>query len=475
MTHPGLLRSSNEDVLEAGTILKPDSGGNHTKIHYVIACDGMGGMKAGETASHITCNSVVSYLQSLPFWPGVEEDVCHVLQDAVMAAHQSILLLSDADFDKSGMGSTLALLLIHNKSAYVLWIGDSRIYLLSKRNEIVGLKQEGLDLLTKDHSINWNLVESGVLTLDQIRNAPGGHVLTQSIGSQSHPVSETRILKLIDGDRFLICTDGVNLHIDTKEMYQILQGYADKNTAIQKMQDVILFKGAKDNFSIGIVDVMDVQVKEPVLTKSTKSTISTKKTKNHQGLIYILLLLIIPIIIYGIIKSFPISFFTGNEDLYTEKSENQSNIQSSQDLTISIRNVQSEYKKLDSLNENIKKISGITNLDSMVLHNEGTKGHPATEQKNTSISTNLNDYSFKKKEYLELYKKINDHYQQYIKEHPKPGIPEYTYMINLELLMGEVEYNQTNNDYKNAVKIDNQIKYLSGKFSDLKSKLSNPQ
>ena len=40
MTHPGLLRSSNEDVLEAGTILKPDSGGNPTKIHYVIACDG---------------------------------------------------------------------------------------------------------------------------------------------------------------------------------------------------------------------------------------------------------------------------------------------------------------------------------------------------------------------------------------------------------------------------------------------------
>jgi hypothetical protein len=130
---------------------------------------------------------------------------------------------------------------------------------------------------------------------------------------------------------------------------------------------------------------------------------------------------------------------------------------------------------LDSLNENIKQMSGITNLDSMVLLNKDTKDYPATEQKNTSISTKLNDYSFKKKEYLELYKKINDHYQQYIKEHPKPGIPEYTYMINLELLMGEVEYNQTNNDYKNAVKIDNQIKYLSGKFSDLKSKLSNPQ
>ena len=74
-----------------------------------------------------------------------------------------------------------------------------------------------------------------------------------------------------------------------------------------------------------------------------------------------------------------------------------------------------------------------------------------------------------------MYKKIKEHYQQYIKSHPKPDIPQQSYLINLELLMGEVENNKNNNDFKNLKNINWQIQYLTKKFTDLQSKLSNLQ
>lgn len=473
MTHPGLIRSSNEDVLEAGTILKQDSGGIQTKIHYIITCDGMGGMKAGGTASQTTCQTVVNYLQSIPFWPGLEEDVVKILEEAVLAAHQSLTLLSDIDFDKSGMGSTLAILLIHKKRAYAHWIGDSRIYLLSKRNEVIGFKQEGLDLLTKDHSINWNLAESGILTLDQIRNAPGGHVLTQSIGNQSIPVPETKILDVINGDRFLVCTDGVNLHLDTKEIYNILNGYTDQKTVIQKMQDIILFKGAKDNFSIGIVDIVDVQWKEPVLTKPAASK---KRRKGIYSVLYLLpVILGIGFMVWKTNNnkfSLPASEDMVSESKYPTYTSDSDLIQK---IITADGNVKTAYQELDSANFSFKKNHTLLNADTS-SHIVQADSKPVSESSQTKEATSLDsEYFYKIKEYDDLYKKIKEHYQQYIKSHPKPDIPQQSYLINLELLMGEVENNKNNNDFKNLKNINWQIQYLTKKFTDLQSKLSNLQ
>ncbi|MBK8348512.1 MAG: serine/threonine-protein phosphatase [Saprospiraceae bacterium] len=264
-SHQGLVRGSNEDIIEAFVLSKMDTTGAVLRVQGMLVCDGMGGMKAGETASKLASISVMDYIKAMPFWPSLESDINQQLSEAIISAHQNITMLSEYDFDKNGMGTTIVLLLMVKNQAHILWSGDSRAYLLTSRTIDLCINTAGIHLLTRDHSVSWDMVAKGILTVDQAKNHPQSHALTQSLGGIQPPKPDYVSLTVEDGDRFMLCTDGVYLHMDSVEIKTCLKDHNDLELAAKAMTNLILERGAKDNFSIGILDVVKVQFAEPML------------------------------------------------------------------------------------------------------------------------------------------------------------------------------------------------------------------
>ncbi|MBK9742668.1 MAG: hypothetical protein IPO94_06745 [Saprospiraceae bacterium] len=99
-SHQGLVRGSNEDIIEAFVLSKMDTTGVVLRVQGMLVCDGMGGMKAAETASKLATLSVLDYIKAMPFWPSLESDINQQLSDAIISAHQNITMLSEYDYDK---------------------------------------------------------------------------------------------------------------------------------------------------------------------------------------------------------------------------------------------------------------------------------------------------------------------------------------------------------------------------------------
>ena len=254
-THPGKLRTINEDVIESGHFILPNHIGETCSLHYMGICDGMGGAKAGETASRLAIITAFDYLKAMPFWPRLASDVREELIKGIIAAHENIVMLSGFDYEKDGMATTIVLLVTDGDNTHVAWCGDSRAYLLS--SAYTGLNKYGTEdlvLLTKDHSVIWQNVENGLLTPDQAKNHPAGQELTQSLGTNTYPQPEAITVTVNPGDRYLLCSDGLTLHLNMSDIRKIIREEPDPEVAIERLSDEIMIKGAKDNFSIGILD-----------------------------------------------------------------------------------------------------------------------------------------------------------------------------------------------------------------------------
>src|SRR5262249_14731428 len=143
---------------------------------YAVA-DGLGGHPGGGTASHVVVESVAAALRARP-------DVTHdQAKRRLLAAFESAANEIDERVRKNptlrGMASTLTAVLVREGKATIAHVGDSRAYLLRERR---------IEQLTRDHSLAFELYESGAIERDQIASHYGQHILTRAIGSKTEPL-----------------------------------------------------------------------------------------------------------------------------------------------------------------------------------------------------------------------------------------------------------------------------------------------
>jgi protein phosphatase len=469
-THPGLVRSTNEDIIEAGTIDKVDTAGSPLRLQYMIVCDGMGGMKAGETASKLAALTVIDYIKSMPFWPTLDDDISEQIKNSVSAAHQNIKMLSNYDFEKSGMGTTLVLLIIIKSKAYIIWSGDSRAYLITNRTNISsGIYQNGIHLLTRDHASAWANIASGILTLDQARNHPQANMLTQSIGGSKPPNPEIEILDIYDGDRFMLCTDGVNLHLDSQQITSCMQSNNAPEMVIEKMVAIILSKGAKDNLTIGILDCVDVQYDKPILT--------TVKPKINNGN-FLWLWWFIPLTLIGVLYYFWKPIFRLQETMVIAKKSIQNEIIIDTTTTL-LRHRMIETK--NKLNIALQQNDSI--VKAMIFKAPMTISIDSLQQFQSSTITSISSKDQKKLpikshkskaiEYDAIYYNVKRKWEEIKSTSSEPDMRTQSFLINLELLMDEVKSNKHNNDYTNITKTNWQLEFLNNKFEMIKNRYYN--
>ena len=180
----------------------------------LLVADGIGGATAGEVASELAIKSVVEYLLSSMHWLSYpsEQEIERFIEDLKEAACFShFMVRSDAQKQpaRRGMGSTLTVAYINWPMMYVLHIGDSRCYLL---------RDSDLRLLTKDQTFAQQLYDEGILSQEQFEQSSYHNVLVSAIGAQGEPDALVYQQKLQYGDRVLLCSDGVNVHLDDQKI-----------------------------------------------------------------------------------------------------------------------------------------------------------------------------------------------------------------------------------------------------------------
>lgn len=227
-THAGTVRTENQDAL----VCRSDIG------VYVIA-DGAGGHDCGRQAADM----IIGALASLPRLPPAGR--LSEVRRRLIETHRTLLSYgASAWVPRSGslVASTVAVLLLDARHFVCLWVGDSRVYLW----------REGVLLqLTHDHSLVQEMVDAGTLLPMEAYGHPNANVITRAVGAGAEELQiEKRTGELHPGDRFLLCSDGLNRTMRDDEIRHVLGGTGD---LAAEMLQIALDRRARDNVSIIVI------------------------------------------------------------------------------------------------------------------------------------------------------------------------------------------------------------------------------
>lgn len=254
-TDIGIERANNEDAFSFCSDLSKANWDVSTSNGYIrigkygsisIIADGMGGANAGELASSIAIESLKRDLSFslLPEVTDSDRAIKNYLSKIILNANNAILKHIKSDPDTVGMGTTIVLIWILNKKAYIAWCGDSRCYVFNPKH--------GLTCLSKDHSYVQELIDKGEITVKQSFNHPDSNVITRCLGDYDASAKpEILVYEIHKHDHFLLCSDGLcgycNDRIIEKTFYK---EYLDVEKCCNAMIDLALEAGGQDNISV---------------------------------------------------------------------------------------------------------------------------------------------------------------------------------------------------------------------------------
>lgn len=208
-------------------------------------CDGMGGAKAGGLASQLSNKAFVSYVYAkLTSRVSRALDFRQILLDACAEANGVAYDYSQFDEAYNGMGTTIVGGVIKNNgNGYIINVGDSRAYYISRRNDAI-------EQVTRDHSLVEELVEYGAITKEQARRHPQRNVITRALGSEATVEADYYEVNLQSGDILLLCSDGLSNLISELEMLDYAKEYPEPELLCRALMSKALMRGAPDNVTV---------------------------------------------------------------------------------------------------------------------------------------------------------------------------------------------------------------------------------
>ena len=239
-TDKGCVREINED---SGRMVRPaDPQLLAEKGTLVVVADGMGGHSAGEVASQMAADIVSRVYYEASAEPGA------ALRRAVEEANRRINEAAAADAAKHGMGTTCTAFALCGGRGYAAHVGDSRLYML---------REGQLYQLSEDHSAVNEMVKMGIITKEQARTHEDKNVILRALGTT--PDVEVSVLEpfaLREGDRYLLCSDGLHDLVLEHEIASILSESADIHAAGERLIALAKERGGHDNITVGILAIM---------------------------------------------------------------------------------------------------------------------------------------------------------------------------------------------------------------------------
>ncbi len=231
---PGRVRKHNEDSVAI-----------NADLGCVVLADGMGGYLAGEVASQITTEKIMAEITLRLDGFNLREQehqAANWLQQAIINANRAILDCAAGNSDYSGMGTTVVSAIFLEDKVFIAHVGDSRLY---------RWRNQTLEALTSDHSVLQQMLDNGLYTPEEARNAPNKNLVTRALGLNGQIESTVSEHTILNQDLYLLCSDGLNDMLDDAEISAVLASHEDNieeaaSALIQAAND----KGGFDNISV---------------------------------------------------------------------------------------------------------------------------------------------------------------------------------------------------------------------------------
>lgn len=246
-SHAGRVRPLNEDAV-----------GADPNIGLFVLADGLGGYNAGEIASTMAVSSLLSCL-------GAELELAHrsrdgsfdparALKDALVNRNDEIFRAALHSSMYEGMATTAVVAWFLGGRLWVAHAGDSRLY---------RYRAGRLEQVTRDHSFSQELLDAGMVTLDEARALPAKNLVTRAVGASPSLEPEVHEHELEPGDIILLCSDGLTEMISDENIGALMRAdEGDIAQAARKLVESANQAGGRDNCSVILIRVDGIPIQE---------------------------------------------------------------------------------------------------------------------------------------------------------------------------------------------------------------------
>lgn len=258
-THVGMRRDENEDravVVIGGTgeALDPS---DHDGVlgprripaegSVLLVADGMGGRSGGATASKIAIDAVRRTLERQEVGETSPNLFVKSLHGALLNANRDVLWEAQGEASLTGMGTTATLAGVLGDRVHVAQVGDSRAYLI---------REGAIVRLTRDQSLVQDLIDSGILD-ESDAGSVNDNLLLQAVGTQPElrPIHTYHSLR--EGDRLLLCSDGLTQMVGDGELASIAADERDPSLLAERLIDLANERGGPDNTTVVVADLIE--------------------------------------------------------------------------------------------------------------------------------------------------------------------------------------------------------------------------
>ncbi len=204
-----------------------------------LVADGMGGHKAGGTASRCAVETILARVGESPE-SGCEE----IFTDAIRYANAVIEKQAGEDDRLSGMGTTVVAACVEENQLVAANVGDSRLYVIG----------DGIEQVTEDHSLVWEMVKKGGINREEARNHPNKNIITRAVGLERRLAVDCFRRPLKPGNIVLLCSDGLTDMLEDEEIYRILTREKDVRDGAEALVAAANDHGGRDNIAVVVVD-----------------------------------------------------------------------------------------------------------------------------------------------------------------------------------------------------------------------------
>ena len=238
LTDRGRRRQTNEDAVKV-----------LAECNFFMLADGVGGNKSGEVASNSALDALEKFINHNPLeWLEGQDEIFRYFRSAVNYVNQFIIKLSEVKQEYNGMATTLSFVYINDGTMYIANIGDSRVYLIHK-----GMIQQ----ITDDHTYVNDLVKMGAISKDEAKSHARKNVITRAIGVNANNNPDCFSVPVEEGDRILICSDGLYDELDDRTILSRMTRFDDMMICAEDLVGMANDNGGNDNISVICINMVE--------------------------------------------------------------------------------------------------------------------------------------------------------------------------------------------------------------------------
>lgn len=163
------------------------------------------------------------------------------MRDALELASAKIYKMGLSEQGKKGMGTTCCALLVRGDKGVMAHVGDSRLYML---------RGGAIHQLSEDHTFLQEAVRHGIMTPEQAKQSTHKNIITRAVGPLEKVIVDTLVFDVLDGDTFLLCSDGLHGYIEEPTELTPILSVPRLDAVPAQLVELANGRGGADNITV---------------------------------------------------------------------------------------------------------------------------------------------------------------------------------------------------------------------------------